>query len=425
MDDEKKKPERYNPTEVFLRAVPPPDGEDAGFWERALEYNEKGRIVSSLKNAYTILSCHEAWKGVLAFDEFSFQVVKRAAPPYERGKAGPWSDEDDHRTMVWMSHHLRVNVDKRTLSQAVDTAAKDNPFHPVKDYLAALKWDGTPRLEHWLHTYLGAVDDEYTRKVGLKFLIGAVARVMRSPCKMDTVLILEGEQGRWKSTALSVLAGAWFMDTPFTIGDKDAFLVIRGSLIVELAELDGFTRAESSRAKAFFSSPTDTFVPKYVAHAIKVPRQCVFAGTVNYGTYLRDTTGNRRYWPVRVQRADIEALRADRDQIWAEAVQRYQEGMRWWVEPDEMDLFSREQDLRYVGDAYEDKIASWLTGRTEATMEQVLSDCLHLETAKWTRAEQTRIGEVMQSLGWEKRRRANGRRGYFYAPREREPGEEG
>jgi putative DNA primase/helicase len=178
---------------------------------------------------------------------------------------------------------------------------------------------------------------------------------------------------------------------------------MRGNLIYELAELDGFSRTESSRAKAFFSSRYDTFVPKYVAWAVKVPRQCVFFGTVNHGTYLRDTTGNRRYWPVRIERADIDSLVAARDQLWAEAIAQFNEGVRWWVTEEERPLFDVEQDLRYVGDAYEDLIGEWALGKSEITMAGVLAECLHLEKSKWTRAEQTRVGEVMASIGFEKR----------------------
>jgi putative DNA primase/helicase len=186
---------------------------------------------------------------VLAFDEFANQVVKRKPPPFDGGEAGPWGDVDDLRTAIWLAQHYRFNVEKKLVIQAATAAAHERRFHPVREYFAKLKWDQTPRLETWLATYLGASEGEYSRLAGAKFLIGAVARVMRPGCKMDNVLILEGEQGRWKSTALAVLAGDWFSDTPFTIGDKDAYLQMRGNLIYELAELDGFSRAESSRAR--------------------------------------------------------------------------------------------------------------------------------------------------------------------------------
>jgi putative DNA primase/helicase len=418
--------QKYNPTRALLANLPPPTGEAQDYWEKNLEQNDKLRILASLRNIFLILTRDDRWEGVLAFDEFANQVVKLKAPPFDHGETGAWGDVDDLRTAIWLSHHYRFNAEKKLVMHAVVAAAHEWPCHPVREYFESLKWDGTARLATWLADYLGAAESPYARAAGTKFLVGAVARVMRPGCKMDHVLILEGEQGRWKSTALATLAGEWFSDTPITIGDKDAYLQIRGNLIYELAELDGFSRTESSRGKAFFSSCYDTFVPKWVAWAIKVPRQCVFCGTVNHGTYLRDTTGNRRYWPVRIERADIERLEQARDQVWAEAVQRYREGVRWWVEEDERELFALEQELRYVGDAYEDVVRSWALGKLEFTIADVFDDCLKLEKSKWTRAEQTRVGEVLASLGFEKKDRGSKTTPrYVYARREREPGQDG
>lgn len=417
---------KYDAAKALLANLPPPSGEADDYWEKNLEQNDKLRIIASLRNIFLILTRDERWADVLGFDEFANQVVKRGRPPFEGGEAGPWGDIDDLRTAIWLSHHYRFNADKKLVIQAVTAAAHERPFHPVREYLSELQWDQQPRLRAWLARYCGASENEYTQLAGSKFLIGAVARVMKPGCKMDNVLILEGDQGRWKSTAFATLAGDWFGDTPFAIGDKDSYLVMRGHLIYELAELDGFSRAESSRAKAFFSSRYDTFVPKYVAWAIKVPRQCVFAGTVNHGTYLRDTTGNRRYWPVKIERADIEALAGVRDQLWAEAMHRFAQGERWWVEEAERELFALEQELRYVGDAYEELVREWALGKSEFTMADVLADCLHLEKSKWTRAEQTRVGEVLATLGYVKADRGSAAKPrYVYKSREREPGEEG
>jgi putative DNA primase/helicase len=425
---EKKK--RYSAAAAIIENLPPPPvGEADDYWEKNLEYNDKNRIVVSLRNIVLVISRNEDWAGVIAFDQFSNQVVKRKPPPFAHSLPGPWDDGDDLETVLWISQHYGFNADKKLVMQAVLAVARRHQFHPVREWFATLVWDKKPRLETWLAQYLGASEGEYSRLVGKKFLVGAVARVMRPGCKMDNVLILEGEQGRWKSTALRTLAGeAWFSDTPFTIGEKDAYLVMRGVLIYELAELDGFSRTESSRGKAFFSSGSDTYVQKYVAWAIKVPRQLVFCGTVNHGTYLRDTTGNRRYWPVKIARADIEKLARDREQLWAEAVHLFAAGERWWVQENEREIFELEQNLRYVGDAYEDKIRAHVaqSTREEHTMQQILEEALHLETSKWTRAEQIRVGEVMAAIGW---RRVD--RGQKYSPRyvykraEREPGEEG
>ncbi len=415
---------RYSAEKAVLQNLPPPKGESEDYWETNLELTDKLRIVGSLRNAFLILTKDDRWAGVLAYDEFANQVMKLDKPPFAGGEAGPWGDVDDLRTAIWLSQHYRVNFKKSMITDTAHAVAHELSFHPVRDYFNGLKWDRSERIPTWLHKYLGAKDDEYSRAVGMKFLIGAVARVMRPGCKMDNVLILEGKQGRWKSTALAAIGGDWFMDTPFTLGDKDAYLALRGKLIVEMAELDALGRAEASRAKAFFSSSSDTFRAPYQAWARTVPRQCVFAGTVNHGTYLRDTTGNRRYWPVRVNHALLEELRDDRDQIWAEAVARFKDGMPWWVLQEERDTFELEQQLRYVGDAFEQKVGDFLAGKTETTMLEVLAECLKLDPSKWTRAEQSRIGEVLQALGWEKKRHATGKREYYYAKQEREPGED-
>lgn len=399
-----KKP-KYDAARAVLATLPPPTGEPDDYWEKNLQFTDKGQLLATLRNAFLILTRDDRWQGVLGFDEFSNQVVKLKDAPFDGGKAGSWDDVDDLRTVIWLSQHYVVNLKKSTVTDAAVAVANERRFHPVREYLARITWDGCERLATWLHDYLGAEVNEYTRSVGMKYLVGAVARVMRPGCKMDNVLILEGEQGRWKSTALSVLAGEWFMDTPFTLGDKDAYLVLRGKLIVEMAELDAFGRAESSRAKAFFSSSSDTFRAPYQAWARTVQRQCVFAGTVNHGTYLRDTTGNRRFWPVKVTRADLDQLRDDRDQLWAEAYALWMDGMRWWVQQDERSIFEHEQELRYVGDALEDKLRDYLAGTKETTMEQVLDSGLKLDVSKWTRAEQSRVGEVLQKLGWAKQRR--------------------
>jgi len=418
-----KKP-KYDAAKAMLATLPPPTGEPDDYWEKNLEHSDKHKVLATLRNAFLILTRDDRWRGVLGFDEFANQVMKLKPPPYDSSAAGPWDDVDDLRTVVWLAQHYTVNMDKGTITQAVVLSSNERRFHPVRDYLAKTQWDQRERLPSWLHEYLGAQENEYTRAVGLKYLVGAVARVMRPGCKMDNVLILEGDQGRWKSTALATLAGEWFMDTPFTLGDKDAYLALRGKLIVEMAELDALGRVESSRAKAFFSSSADTFRAPYMAWARTVPRQCVFAGTVNHGTYLRDTTGNRRYWPVRVTCAELDRLQADRDQIWAEAYELWNSGTRWWVQQEERRLFEQEQELRYVGDALEDKLRSFLAGENETTMHRVLEVGLQLEVSKWTRAEQSRLGEVLQKLGWEKRRHTNGTRDYYYARREREPGED-
>jgi len=373
---------------------------------QALRYGDKGKPVASLFNVAAVLEQDDRWTGVLAWDQMASQVVKRKPPPFLGGEVGAWSDVDEIRTSIWIAEHYDFNPNIHDVRRAMLSAAQRSPFHPVRQYLEAIEWDRTPRVLDWVCRYLGAEDagetGAYHLSAGSKWLISAVARVMRPGCKADNVLILEGPQGRLKSSALAVLGGEWFMDTPFNLHDKDRFTHIQGRWIVELAELDGFSRAESSAAKAFFSSPQDRYTPKYIAHAIEVKRQVVFAGTVNLGTYLHDKTGNRRYWPVRVGEINLEALRRDRDQIWAEALVRYAAGEKWWVsEQAEAAIFALEQSLRETPDALEELIGAYVEVHEDVTMRQLLESLApDVKIKDWTPALQNRVGHIMSALGW-------------------------
>jgi putative DNA primase/helicase len=381
---------------------------------QALKYTDKGRPRSDLFNIAAILEQDDRWAGTLGWNDMAKQVIKLKAPPYAGAIVGAWSDVDEIRTAIWLTDAYDVAPAVPDVRRAVLSVAQRRMFHPVRDYLEALAWDGTPRVLEWAYRYLGASDagetGDYNWRAAQKWLVSAVARVMRPGCKADNVLILEGPQGRLKSSALAALAGEWFMDTPFNLHDKDRFTHIQGKWIIELAELDGFSRAESSAAKAFFSSPRDRYTPKYIAHAIDVDRQCIFAGTVNLGTYLHDKTGNRRYWPIRVGIIDLDALRAARDQLWAEAVQLYRDGTRWWVEQHEVALFAVEQEARETPDALEELLRTWCRDQDAVSMRTILETWISLPVKDWTPALQTRIGQIMSSLGWEVHRVRNGSR---------------
>jgi predicted P-loop ATPase len=203
---------------------------------------------------------------------------------------------------------------------------------------------------------------------------------------------------------------------------------MQGVWIVEIAELDAMSRAEVSRIKAFLTRTTDRFRPPYGRYTVEVPRQCVFAGTVNFDTYLRDETGNRRFWPLRCGTIDIDALARDRDQLWAEAVHRFRDGAIWWIDdPALLAVAREEQDRRYQADAWEDLIEHWLThetrrvsdgftdygnARTESlprpeplrdvSVGEILREAIGLEPARWTRNDQMRVGAWLKSRQWER-----------------------
>jgi predicted P-loop ATPase len=328
-----------------------------------------------------------------------------------------------------------INVTPIVVSRSVGAVTRAISVHPVRDYLRSLSWDGTPRIESWTLAYLGADDTRLNRAFGALWMISAVARIMRPGVKVDHMLILEGPQGAKKSSALKVLAGAdWFTDELAEIGSKDAAQQMRGVWVIEIAELDAIGRAEVSRIKAFLTRTTDRYRPPYGRYVVEVARQCVFAGSVNPDTYLRDETGNRRFWPVRCGSIDLDALARDRDQLWAEAVARFDAGAVWWLdEPELIAMATAEQDARYQSDAWDALIERWLAFEkrrvnhggfgyddwrdedvertahlTDVSVGEILEGALGIEPARWTRADQMRVGSYLNSRKWQRYQRRTG-----------------
>ncbi|KVZ72544.1 VapE domain-containing protein [Burkholderia ubonensis] len=392
-------------------------------WERDLARSDKGTLLPTLGNVHLILSNHTAWQGIIAQDDFAGRVVKRKAPPFPQGAAGEWTDMDDYRCTLWLSQKYGISVRPDIVMSAVLLVADATHFHDVREYLNGLEWDGVERVRAMPSKYLHVADSEYVQLAFMKWMIAAVARVVEPGCKVDNVLILEGRQGWRKSTALKVLAGKqWFTDTPIQIGNKDTYAVMAGKWIIELAELDSLNKTDSSAAKSFFATETDRFRNFYGKRATDVHRQCVFAGSVNFDAYLKDESGNRRYWPLRCGGlVDIDGIARVRDQLWAEAVHLYREGVVWHVTEAERPLFEVEQAERYEGDVYEDVIGKQLEYAARTTMEEILRDVLKLDSSKWTLPEQRRIGKALKSLGWVRKRESTGSRGWFYVRDEHEP----
>jgi predicted P-loop ATPase len=230
------------------------------------------------------------------------------------------------RTRLQAEERYRLTVGKERWCDIVTDTARRDSYHPVCEYLDKLQWDGVNRIDRWLCEYGGANDSEYVRAVAGIVLTAAVRRVRQPGCKFDEMLVLESEQGTNKSSALAVLAirDDWFTDdVPLDAESRVLMERIGGRWLVEMAEMKGLKRSEVESVKSMLSRRTDKARMAYGRMTTEQPRQCVFVGTTNDSAYLRDMTGNRRFWPVRVQAFDLAALRRDRDQLWAEAAVRY------------------------------------------------------------------------------------------------------
>lgn len=374
-------------------------------WRDHLPLNARGGIIPCLENALIALHYDKDWQSVLGFNEAAVRVEALSSPPFAAVRPVPfqWSDADDVHAAAWMQRNGIV-VPQSIAGAAIQAVAREHPFHPVRDYLNALAWDGISRIDDWLLLYLGAEATDYVRAVASRFLIGAVARVFAPGCKQDCMLILEGPQGCGKSTALRTLSDPWFSDELSDELGKDAAMQVASAWILELSELDSLSRAETAKVKAFISRSTDKYRPPYGKHIIEQPRSSVLAGTTNSEAYLRDETGGRRFWPVRCGRIDIDALKRDRDQLWAEAVVRYRADAHWWLDSAELNaLAAQEQEKRFDADPWHELVAAWIEERESVSVADVLD---HLGIAKkdWTPVVKNRVGRILRSLGREMRR---------------------
>ena len=378
-----------------------------------------GRPVANLASAMEVLRASSLVTDAFALDEMMQAVILQAPLP-ERGSDSlsnaddlprPMRDTDVSQLQEWLQRSGLPKVSKDTTHQAVDLRAQERSFHPVRDWLGALVWDGDGRLDNWLTTYLGADESAYTRGIGPMFITAMVARVFDPGCKADYMPVLEGSQGARKSTACAILGGPWFSDNlPDVTAGKDVSQHLRGKWLIEIAEMSAMSKAEDAALKAFISRPTERYRPSYGRKEVIEPRQCVFIGTTNKSTYLRDETGGRRYWPVKVGLVDVDALARDRDQLFAEAVHRYRDGGSWWPDGRFEALYIRpEQDARYEADPWEEAIATFLVGKSLATVGEIAKDALFIDTGRIATSDQRRITACLERMGW--RRQAKDSKG--------------
>jgi hypothetical protein len=314
-----------------------------------------------LANAMTALRYAHEWHSVLGFNEFSQQVVTHRPTPWGKEVGSSWADADDSLATEWLQREADIFVGSNTVAEAVQTIARENGFHPVRNYFKSLLWDKVSRIDTWLMDFLGGADSQFIRAVGSRWLISAVARVFQPGCQADHVLLLEGPQGARKSSALRALVGdEWFADHIADLGSKDSRLDLLGKWIIEMSELASMRRAEIEKVKAFLTARTDHFRPPYGRRAVDVPRQNVFAASTNEEQPFVDSSGNRRFWPVRCGQIDVDGIRRNRDQLWAEAYHRFKQGEAWWLDTPELNqLAQQEQDERYEPGVWDDIILEW------------------------------------------------------------------
>jgi predicted P-loop ATPase len=416
----------------------PEDFDDApagNHWLTRTQRDKYREPRPNLYNAMLAIRSDPQLTSIFAYDEMQRATILVGPVPgvdgadthaFERRSA---QDTDVAAIQEFLQRAGLEKMGKDTTHQAVDFRAVECRFHPVRDYLNGLKWDGEARVATWLSRYLGAEDSEYHSAIGRMFLVALIARIFKPGCKADYMMILEGPQGVMKSAACAVLGGPWFDDNlpDIRTGGKEVAQHLRGKWLIEIAEMSALDKAEASALKAFVTRSVERYRPAYGRKEVSEPRQCLFIGTTNKKAYLRDETGGRRFWPVKVNTIKIDELIRDRDQLLAEAAKLYRAGSRWW--PDvafERDHIAPQQEARYEADAWEDLIVARLDAVKETqnhpkglkiTVQQIADELL-VKTDKLGTAEQRRISSAFERAGWERGSRGTkGERWWVPTPR--------
>lgn len=401
--------------------IPPASAEDdfmdLGEEEETEEYQPRWRLTRGKAPTVNAQLVHNSVEAVRAFNP--------SIGWNQHSKSLVWKDtlmqleDQDVRALImrvsdtW-STRWSGDPSEKNMNAAVEKYGQDNAFHPVKDYLEPLEWDGKPRLNRWLTEYTEAEDSEYTCAVGRLLMIAAVARIYQPGVKYDCVVVFEGHQGSGKSTLVRMLGGRFSMEGLPVLGmqsESDIVDRIKDKWIIEIDEMIATKKSDVDHVKAFVSRTADNARLAYDRRKSYFPRQCIFIGTTNDSVYLRDMTGNRRWLPVKVEKCDFLRVEQDRDQLWAEAVREYKADPKQILAlPDKLQTAaSAQQEERMMADSFEEPIQNYLTLKNGGEDEDVSTDTLVVEALgrsyhSLKQAELVRIGQIMARAGWVKKR---------------------
>jgi putative DNA primase/helicase len=392
------------PTKDEMRAMlnlAPPDEEEP--FDLDLEMNPPkisgGQIIpsrpkSSLLNLDTILRGDPMFAGDIKYSELKQNIMVN-------GKSIADHDVTEMRLKIASRH--RVEFKKVDTNEVLELIAYENRYHPVRDWLTSLVWDGVPRLDTWLTRWAQVIDTPLHRAYARKTCIGAVRRVMEPGAKLDTVLVLHGAHGKGKSTLCQIMAHdpAWYSNTKIDWDSKEKYVALQGVWIYELAELAGKRKADQDTVKNYISSATDKYRPWYGKHTIEVPRTCAFFATTNDDEPLHDPTGNRRWWVVSVDAVDTELVKAEYEQVWAEAMEAWRQGEQHWLEP-ELEQQREEQNSGYeTQDPLFPRLVQFARAKHAFTVADFLEE-QEVPASQWS-AMATKVGMMMARIGTHRR----------------------
>ncbi|AKA68527.1 virulence-associated E family protein [Clostridium scatologenes] len=327
-----------------------PDEEIDTEWVKDLVYTEQGKLRSTISNFLLIIENEPLLKGRIAYNEFSNRaVVTNQLPWRNKNNKADWNDTDDSGLREFIEKYYKISSTAKC-ADALALSFENHSIHPVKEYLNNLFWDGIKRIDTLLIDYLGAEDNNYVRTVTRKILVAAVARVFVPGIKFDNMPVLSGPQGIGKSTIIKKLGKDWYSDSLTTVSGKEAYEQLQGVWLLEMGEMMATKKADIEATKQFLSKQEDIYRVAYGRRTSRFPRQCVFIGTTNDREFLRDKTGNRRFWPVDVgvatQSKNVfkDLTDYEIDQVWAEAVMLWNDKEPLYLSKDELKEAEKQQE---------------------------------------------------------------------------------
>ncbi len=375
-------------------------------WSAILETTDKGVARPTLSNAVRVIQHDPMFCAArIYYDEFLDRVLIANSPVRE------WRADDTTRATVYMQDACGITgLNDIWVKKAIAMVARDRPRHAVRDWLATLAWDGEPRIDEAFVDYWNAIPNaqqphDYLRAISKNFFLGLIARVMRPGCQLDEMVVFESpEQGVGKTSALRILGAPWYAVAHERVTEKDFFQDLQGIWLVEIGEMQAFSKATRQRIKTVISTPTDRFRGSYDERSTNHPRQCVFAGSTNDDEWADDDTGLRRYWPFQCGLVERDHLTAARDQLFAEALVRYHAGESWWPVP----LSAKAvQAARQTYDEWTSVIMPWcelqiMQGADRVHVRDIMLGPLKFSVDKLDKGPQMRVATILRLARWQR-----------------------
>ena len=389
----------------------PPSSSLMATWEDlGLALTKQGTPIPNADNVIRILERSELYKNLLWYDEFHGKYFTRWKMPPDQ-KPREWLDIDELNLMVEFQFGLGMTrIEDGTVHKACKVYAQKNKRNEPRDWMNSLQWDGMPRVDVFFASFFGSVMTPYTTAVSKNFWIGMAARIFSPGCQLDNMVVLEGAQGVGKTRALEAIGGDWYAEQTTSVNDKDFLMGLKGKLILEIAELDSFSKGDVTKIKQIITCPVDHYRDPYGRAVHDRPRMSVFVGTTNEDNWQRDQTGGRRFWPIRCGRIEKALILKHREQLFAEAVQRYKAGEKWYQMPKEET--ATEQEHRRLIDEWENAIREWLPSRLTlgVTIREVAKECLDLDIKHIANMDQRRITSALKNCNWTVKHERGGNR---------------